>query len=112
MPLQAKNKMVFEDGTLPSPKISDPLKLIWDRNNKTMLSWIVRRLEIAQSVLFRNKASKVWLELRQRLSQGNRARITNLREELYSLRQCILSITTFFTQLKALWSELGNFSPI
>ncbi|MED6193786.1 hypothetical protein PIB30_118927 [Stylosanthes scabra] len=39
-------------------------------------------------------------------------RLADLNEELYLLRQGTLSVTSFFTQLKKIWSEIENFRPI
>ena len=87
--LDAKNKLGFIDATLPQPALNDPLRTVWDRNNKVILAWIVRALcpEIAQSVMFITKASDLWLELKQRCTQNNHTRIADLQEELYSMKQ-------------------------
>ena len=67
---------------------------------------------MAQSVLFVKKAADLWVELRQHFSQGNHMRLADLNEELYSLKQGTFTMTAFFTQLKKLWAEIGNFRPI
>ena len=98
MALESKNKMCFLDGSLPKPNIGDPLRPLWHRNNKTVLSWLVRSLsiEIAKNVLF-VKASELWLKLMQQFSQGTHTRIADLFEELYSLRLGNLTMTSIFT---------------
>ena len=112
--LDAKNKLGFIDGTLPQPVLNDPLRVIWDRNNKVILAWIVRALcfEIAQSVMFITKASDLWLELKLRFAQNNHTQIADMQEELYLMKQWDMTITGFFTQLKSLWGELENFRPL
>lgn len=49
-------------------------------------------------------------ELRQR--QGDVFRICDVQEEIYSLKQGDVSITSYFTRLKGLWQELDNYRPI
>ena len=90
------------------------MKAIWKRNKTFVRSWIIRSLstEIAQSVLFVKKASDLWVELRQRFSQGNHMRVADLNKELHSLKQGTFTVTTFFTQLKKLGGEIKNFRPI
>ena len=68
--LDAKNKLGFIDGSLQEPRIGDPMKPFWDRNNKIILAWLVQALspEIAQSVTLITKASHLWLELKLRFS--------------------------------------------
>ncbi|KAI5381240.1 hypothetical protein KIW84_UN0896 [Lathyrus oleraceus] len=38
--------------------------------------------------------------------------ISDIREDLYKLRQGTLDVSNYFTQLKVLWDELDNYCPI
>ncbi|XP_073219786.1 uncharacterized protein [Cicer arietinum] len=81
--LRSKNKLVFVTGALPRPANIDRLSIAWDRCN-TMLMY----------------------------HQGDVFRISDLQEEIYSLRQGDSSITSYYTKLKQLWQELENFRPL
>ncbi|XP_027352013.1 uncharacterized protein LOC113862915 [Abrus precatorius] len=68
--------------------------------------------EIARSVIWRNKASDVWAELKERLSHANLFRISELQEEIYSFKQRDLSVTKYYTGMKILLDELDVLNPI
>jgi len=114
MALEAKNKIGFVNGSIPEATLGDALRITWERNTKTVLSWIIRTLssEIARSVMMCNSAFDMWQELKQRFSQGNNTKVANLQEELHSLKQGSMSVTGFFTQMKSLWCQLEDFRPI
>lgn len=71
--LSTKNKIGFVDGTIPGPLPNTANSLAWNRCNSMVLSWLMHALdsEVAQSVLWMNVASEVWVELRQRYYQGD-----------------------------------------
>lgn len=112
--LRSKNKIGFLDGTLLRPDESNPLSLAWDRCNTMVMAWITNSVEpdIAQSILWMDTASEIWMELRDRYHQGDIFRISDIQEQLFNLKQGDLTITQFFTNLKKLWQELDNFRPI
>ncbi|XP_025653147.1 uncharacterized protein [Arachis hypogaea] len=112
--LNAKNKLQFIDGTLVKPERNDPSFGAWDRCNTFVLSWLHRSLspEILQSVLWCNNAYELWMDLKHRFDQGDLFRIADLEEELFSLRQGELTITSYYTKLKSIWEELDEFRPI
>lgn len=79
-----------------------------------VLSWIMHALdsEVAQSVLWMNIASEVWVELRQRYYQGDLFRICEVQEEIYTLKQGDVSIKSYFTRLKGYgrnWTTIDQF---
>lgn len=57
-------------------------------------------------------AADVWSDLQRRYYHGDVFRIAKLHEEIYIARQRDLTIIAYFTRLKSLWEELGNFCPI
>ncbi|XP_012066151.1 uncharacterized protein LOC105629217 [Jatropha curcas] len=79
-----------------------------------VLSWLTHSLSpsITQSILWIDKAEDVWKDLRERIAQEDVLRISDLQEEIYSLKQGEKSVSDYFTDLKILWDELGNFRPI
>ncbi|CAL9007106.1 unnamed protein product [Prunus brigantina] len=51
----------------------------------------------------------VWNDLKDRFSQGNDSRIYQIRQEIAEHRQGHLSISEYYTKLKALWDELDSY---
>jgi pyoverdine/dityrosine biosynthesis protein Dit1 len=50
--------------------------------------------------------------LKERFYQGDIFRISDIQEEIYTLKQGDNSISTYYTKMKKLWQELDNFRPI
>ncbi|CAN0905593.1 Retrovirus-related Pol polyprotein from transposon RE1 [Linum grandiflorum] len=114
MVLDGKNKIGFVDGTISAPDPGQPLYPFWLRNNKLVLSWILRSVSpnIAKSILYSKTARAAWTVLRSRFSQGDVFKIADLQEKIFSLRQGNHSVTEYFTHLITLYDELSNFRPI
>ncbi|WVY96787.1 hypothetical protein V8G54_028938 [Vigna mungo] len=114
MALISKNKMGFLNGNIPIPATTDPLYPSWERCNTLLMSWILSSLSpsIAQSVVFFERAIDVWIDLRERFSQGDLIRVAELQEEIYLLKQGALSVTDFYAHLKSLWEELDNYQTL
>jgi hypothetical protein len=113
--LGAKMKLDFIDGTLPVlVDAFDPSFRAWNRCNQLVSSWILNSVSesIAQSVVFLKNAIDIWNDLRERFSQGDLIRISELQQEIYSLRQDHRSVSEFYSELKQLWEELELYLPI
>jgi hypothetical protein len=113
--LGAKLKFEFLDGSIPMPINSfDPSFRAWNRCNMLIHSWILNSVEpsIARSIVFMDNASDVWLDLKDRFSQGDLVRVSEIQQEIYALTQGTRSVTTFYSDLKALWEELEIYMPI
>jgi hypothetical protein len=106
--LRAKRKLGFIDGTIPEPDPSDATYSSWLACNSMLHSWILNSIspDIVSSVQYIDSVRKLWLDLEERYSQGNRARISELQSQIGALTQGSNSVSTYFTQLKALWDEL------
>ena len=52
--------------------------IAWDKCNTMVLSWLIHSLsdEIRDNVLWRNVASDVWKELKEKYYEGDQIRIT------------------------------------
>ncbi|GAU27901.1 hypothetical protein TSUD_159950 [Trifolium subterraneum] len=89
MALKSKNKIRFINGSLPKPDDEDQDSLAWDRCNTMIMSWINNSIEaeISRSVLWMDSAYEVWVDLKDRFYQGDIFRISDLQEEIYSLKQ-------------------------
>jgi len=68
--------------------------------------------DIAESVMYIDSAKELWDELKERFSQGDYFQISDLLQEIHSIRQGDRSISQFFTKLKKLWEELDFLRPV
>jgi hypothetical protein len=112
--LRSKHKLHFINGALPRPHDDDRDSIAWDRCNTMIMSWISNSVdpEISQSILWMDTASEIWKELKDRFYQGDVFRISDIQEEIYTLKQGDSSISAYYTKIKKLWQELDNFRPI
>ena len=104
--LDAKSKIGFIDGSLLKPQSVDhPLYIAWCKCNSTVLAWLFNFVskDLQLSVVYFKTAREVWLDLQHRFSQGNGPRIFELRQEICSLAQEDLSISSYYTKFKSLW---------
>jgi len=93
--LLSKNKLKFVNGSIKTPLPIDPNYDSWERCNMMILSWIMRTLapDIAESVMYIDSAKELWEELRERFSQGDYFQISDLLQEVHSIRQGDRSIS-------------------
>jgi hypothetical protein len=114
MALKSKYKLHFVTGSLPRPLDDDLDSLAWDRCNTMVMSWLNNSVdpEISQSILWMDTASEIWQDLKDRFYQGDVFRISDIQEEIYTLKQGDSSISAYYTKMKKLWQELDNFRPI
>ncbi|XP_050217905.1 uncharacterized protein LOC126668770 [Mercurialis annua] len=112
--LISKNKLKFIDGSIAVPCRNDPSFPAWERCNNMVCSWLTRAVSnsISESLSCIDNAIDVWEDLRERFSQIDAIRISDLQEEIYSFKQNNMTVTDYFTQLKMLWDELGSLRPI
>nr|KYP54393.1 hypothetical protein KK1_000581 [Cajanus cajan] len=106
--LQSKNKFKFVDGSIKNPGPSHHLYDSWVRRNTTVFGWITRTLsqEIAQSIVYFENAQDLWEDLKDRFSKGDYFRISDLLQEIHSIKQGDRSVSAYHTELKTLWEEL------
>ncbi|GAU46385.1 hypothetical protein TSUD_280840 [Trifolium subterraneum] len=114
MALRSKNKLHFINGSFPRPMDEDLDSLAWDRCNTMIMSWLNNAVvpEISQSIIRMDSASEIWQDLKECFYQGDIFRISDIQEEIYTLKQGDVSISAYYTQMKKLWQELDNFRPI
>ncbi|WVZ08815.1 hypothetical protein V8G54_022161 [Vigna mungo] len=112
--LLSKNKVKFIDVSIKKPKRTEELFDSWERCNMMALSWIIRTLspQIAESVIYVEEAKELWDELRERFSKGDYFKISDLLQDIHSIKQGEMSVNQFFTELKILWEELESLRPI
>ena len=103
MALDAKSKLEFVDGSIIASMATTPLeKLAWSKNNSMISSWILNSVSphITASVIYRDTALKVWNTLRNRFSQANGPRISQLQKQISTVMQGDSTVTSFFTGLQ------------
>ncbi|XP_014522703.1 uncharacterized protein LOC106779158 [Vigna radiata var. radiata] len=112
--LLSKNKIKFVDGSIKKPPRSEALFDAWERCNMMVLSWIIKTLspQIAESVIYVEEAKELWDELKERFSKGDYFKISDLLQDIHSIRQGERGVNQFFTDLKILWEELESLRPI
>ena len=114
MSLNAKNKLGFIIGTIPTPAPTNPRHALWQRCNDMVLSWILNSPspDLANSVLYVETPAYVWLDLQERFSQGDFSHHYQLQRSIVELKQNQDSIFQYYTRLKMLWDELKLCSPV
>ena len=86
----------------------------WTKCNNMVVSWILNCVspKILASVVYKNTALEVWIDLKNRFSQKNGPKLFQLQKELAMITQGDLSVTDHFTQLNALWDEIENYRAL
>ncbi|XP_019438993.1 PREDICTED: uncharacterized protein LOC109344695 [Lupinus angustifolius] len=112
--LLSKNKFKFVDGSISMPENDDLLFDEWERCNTMVISWITRSLnaQIAQSTVYIESAEELWKDLKERFSKGDYFRISDLLQELHSIKQGDRDLSHYFTDLKIVWEDLEALRPL
>ncbi|XP_035539611.1 uncharacterized protein LOC118343995 [Juglans regia] len=108
--LNAKNKLVFVNGTLPPPEPTSTDYKQWNQTKDMVLTWLLNSISpsLANSLEFHTDPREVWLDLQSRFCHGNNARIYHLKRELSSLQQHTQSIHNYYNQIRQIWDELSH----
>ena len=111
--LSARNKFGFVNGSIPKPDPSSPLFNSWSRCNTTVLLWLTNSLSMDLKAIFMyiNTVRDLWIDLKDKLSQGNTPKLFELPKEISHLSQGSLSVSSYFTKFKTLWDEFANYQP-
>lgn len=111
--LSAKNKVEFVDGSIQGYASNHPLHAAWKRTNNMVVSWMVHSVSpsIRQSILWMDDARDIWKDLKSRYSQGDLLRISELQQDMASIRQGDKTIIDYFTRLRIIWDELESYQP-
>lgn len=73
-------------------------------------SWILNSVtkQIYGSILRFNDASEIWKDLMTRFRITNSPRSYHLTQQIWSLHQDSMDLSTYYTKLKTLWDELDG----
>ncbi|XP_014503203.1 uncharacterized protein LOC106763539 [Vigna radiata var. radiata] len=112
--LLSKNKIKFMDGSIKKPKKGEALFDAWERCNMMVLSWIIKTFspQIAESVIYIEEVKELWDELKERFFKGDYFKISDLLQDIHSIKQGERSVNQYFTDLKIIWEELESLRPI
>lgn len=112
--LDAKNKLVFIDGSVPRPIESHPHSQIWSRCNSMVKSWIFNTVskQIFKSILRFNDVVEIWKDLETRFHITNLPRSYQLSQQIWAFQQGSMDLATYYTTLKTLWDELDGASCV
>ncbi|WVZ25930.1 hypothetical protein V8G54_004474 [Vigna mungo] len=71
------------------PEKDKPKHAAWNSGNNMVVSWIVHSVStsIKQNIIWMNKASEIWNDLKKRFSQGIFSRISSLQLDIATLHQ-------------------------
>lgn len=73
-------------------------------------SWLLNSVskQIYKSILHFDDASEIWTDLLTRFHIMNLPRSYQLSQQVWSLQQGTMDLTTYYTTLKTLWNELDG----
>lgn len=72
--------------------------------------WLLNSVsqQIYRSILRLNDAADIWKDLQCRFHMTTLPRNFNLTQEIQDLRQGLMSLSDYYTKLKALWDNLKS----
>jgi hypothetical protein len=102
--LNVKNKTGFIDGTITAPSPLNENYASWKRCNDMVTLWIVNsvHLDISNNIMYTESAAAIWNDLKERFSQNSDSRIYQIRQEIIENHQGQLSVSSYYTKMKAL----------
>ncbi|XP_019463000.1 PREDICTED: uncharacterized protein LOC109361929 [Lupinus angustifolius] len=112
--LDTKNKLCFINGSLPRPPPTDLMQPVWSTCNNLVVSWLIQSMQpsIVQTILWMDSAAEIWKDLKERYYQGDIFKISQIIGQMHSIKQRSSSVGKFFTQMKGLWQQLDDYTPI
>lgn len=103
----SKNKIKFINGKLLAPQEDDHLLDTWERSNNVVLSWIYVSLshDIAQSTIYVENATKLWMDLQNCFSKTDHFCLSYLLQQIHSMSQGDKFVNAYLNELKTLWKD-------
>ncbi|KAF7830598.1 uncharacterized protein G2W53_012931 [Senna tora] len=111
--LEAKDKVGFIDGSLPSPKDATKFKK-WKTVDSMIKSWLVNSLtkELADIFVCCYSSKNLWDTLEERYGSSNGPHLYQIQQEISSTRQGGGSVTTYYNKIKRGWDEMDRVYPM
>ncbi|XP_013614041.1 uncharacterized protein LOC106431302 [Brassica napus] len=111
MALNVRNKLGFIDGTISKPSHMHRDYGDWSRCNDIVAMWLMKSVskKIAQSLLFISTAEGIWNNLLSHFKQDDAPCVFDIEQRLSKIEQGSMDVSTYYTELVALWEEHQNF---
>ncbi|XP_075083597.1 uncharacterized protein LOC142167334 [Nicotiana tabacum] len=111
--LRGKCKLGFVDGNCVKSMYRGELAEQCEKCNAIILSWIGSTVvsELMPSIVFASNARKVWSDFKEIFYRCRLTRIYHLWTEIASLKLSIDSVTTYYSKMTDLCSELDVLTP-
>ncbi|XP_075087492.1 uncharacterized protein LOC142169523 [Nicotiana tabacum] len=111
--LRGKGKLGFMDESCVKSTYRGELAEQWKKYNAIVLSWIGSTIavELMPSIVFASNAKKVWSDFKEKFDRCSLTKIYHLWIEIASLKQGTDSVTSYYTKISDLWSELDVLVP-
>lgn len=108
-----KNKVEFVNWSIQQPTLNHVLHSAWKKCNNIIVSCLVHSVSpsIRQSILWMDDALDIWKNLKSCYSQGNLLWVSELQQDMASIKQVDISITGYFIKLHMIWDELESYRP-
>jgi len=86
----------------------------WERDNYLVMTWLWNNIESKASVnfIFLDTAKEIWKVVRDTYSMKNIARVFEVYEDLFSLRQGDKSLKYLYNHFKGMIDELNQYHPM
>ncbi|XP_071723685.1 uncharacterized protein, partial [Rutidosis leptorrhynchoides] len=112
--LRSKVKFNFVNGKIKKPQEDDQTFSDWDRCNIIVSCWLMNSVSpsIRPSISRFNTAHDMWRDLQGRFSKTDFSIISDVREEIYLLKQGDLNVSDYYTKMRTLWDEFDDLRPI
>ncbi|KAL2228852.1 UNVERIFIED_CONTAM: Retrovirus-related Pol polyprotein from transposon RE2, partial [Sesamum indicum] len=112
--LGTKMKLGFIGGSFPRPMIGTTNFEQWRQVDLMVTSWIWNSIsrDIVEGFMYVSSSRELWLEIQARYGRSNGPMVYLLQREIASIAQGDMSLTSYMTKFKKLWSELLCLSPI
>ncbi|KAF7830791.1 Copia protein [Senna tora] len=110
--LEAKDKLVFIDGSLPEPTDETEFKR-WKKADSMVKAWVNNSLskEIADTIISCNSAKKLWDLLASRYGKSSGPQLYQLQREMSSIQQGSDSVTVYYGKLYRAWDQIDRLVP-
>ncbi|XP_026398246.1 uncharacterized protein LOC113294032 [Papaver somniferum] len=111
--LNAKGKLGFVDGSLPPP-VDDLTHRCWKRCDNLVGSWLLNFIhpDIRASCLYAASSHAIWKYLQVRFCISNAPILFRLKSVIASIRQESMSVSLYYTKIKALWDQYDSLVAI
>ncbi|KAF7835972.1 uncharacterized protein G2W53_010831 [Senna tora] len=110
---EAKDKIGFIDGSIPSPEDASEHKK-WKAIDSMIKSWIVNSIskEFSDTFVYCQTSKALWDVLEERFGTSNAPQMYHIQRQTSSLRQGGDSITVYYNKLHRCWDEMDRIMPI